>query len=51
MQAEAYNNVFDRMTLVVGERLLMDSIKIIPEWRGIKIAKLRQNSFAQHPGS
>ena len=45
LQVEAYNSVFDKMTLVVGEKLLMDSIKLIPEWWGIKVAKFNSDKI------
>jgi hypothetical protein len=40
-QAKIYNSVFDRITLIVGERHLNDAINIIPEWWGIKLAEMR----------
>lgn len=38
-QMREYNNVFDKMTLVVGNRHLSDAINLIPEWWGIIVAK------------
>ncbi len=35
MQAEIYSRVFDRMTLVVGDRHFDKAARIIPEWWGI----------------
>jgi hypothetical protein len=39
-QMEAYNSVFDRVTLVVGKQHLYDAIGIVPDWWGITIAKI-----------
>ncbi len=39
-QAEAYSKVFDQVTLVVGQAHIIDAIPIIPDWWGIKLAKL-----------
>jgi len=38
-QAEAYNRVFDKMTLVVGEKHILNAIEIVPDWWGIILAK------------
>jgi len=38
-QARAYAAVFDYVTLVVGERHLLDAIEIIPDWWGIRVAR------------
>jgi hypothetical protein len=42
-QMNAYNAVFDRVTLVVGKQHLYDAIKIVPDWWGLIIAK-----FGEH---
>ncbi len=34
-QADLYSKVFDRTTLVVGERHLEDALQIIPHWWGV----------------
>jgi hypothetical protein len=34
-QAAAYSRVFDRLTLVVGERHLMAALALLPEWWGV----------------
>ena len=39
-----YNSVFDQVTLVVGKKHLYEAIKIIPDWWGIKIAKIIDSS-------
>jgi hypothetical protein len=38
-QVKIYNSVLDRITLVVGNRHFKESIKLIPEWWGIKLAE------------
>lgn len=40
-QAEIYNKVFDRVTLVVGERLAPKALAAIPPWWGCSIAKMK----------
>ena len=37
-QMEAYNSIFDRVTLVVGSSHLVDVFKRVPEWWGIETA-------------
>jgi hypothetical protein len=37
-QARVYNNVLDRVTLVVGVRHLKDALRECPDWWGVKIA-------------
>jgi hypothetical protein len=39
-QIVAYAAVFDLVTLVVGERHLLDATEVIPDWWGIRIARL-----------
>lgn len=39
-QAQCYSLVMDKMTLVVGEKHAHEAIAIIPDWWGIKIAKM-----------
>jgi hypothetical protein len=38
-QVESYGRVFDRVTLVVGERHLLHALDIVPHWWGIKVAR------------
>ena len=38
-QAESYNAVFDKMTLVVGLSHLYEAIYIVPDWWGIILAR------------
>lgn len=35
-----YNTVFDKLTLIVGKRYLYNAINILPDWWGIKVAKI-----------
>ncbi len=39
-QREAYNSVFDQVTLVVGSRHFVEAFKMVPEWWGIQIAHI-----------
>src|SRR5260370_36720159 len=36
-QRDAYCGVFDRVTLVVGERHVRDAIEFVPDWWGIRV--------------
>lgn len=42
-QMHIYNAVFEKITLVVGKSHLYDAINIVPDWWGIKIAKIDSN--------
>lgn len=42
-QMDAFNSVFDKMTLVVGKNHLYEAINIVPDWWGIIIAKINVN--------
>jgi hypothetical protein len=42
-QMDAYNSVFDQVTLVVGKQHLYDAIRMVPDWWGITVAKLGTN--------
>jgi hypothetical protein len=39
-QMDAYNSVFDQVTLVVGKQHLYDAVNLVPDWWGITVAKL-----------
>lgn len=39
-QAKIYNSVLDRITLIAGERHLDGAMGIIPEWWGVKLARM-----------
>jgi hypothetical protein len=39
-QVDAYCAVFDLVTLVVGERHLLHAIDLIPQWWGVKVARV-----------
>jgi hypothetical protein len=38
-QMDAYNSVFDQVTLVVGKQHLYDAINLVSDWWGITVAK------------
>lgn len=38
-QATAYGAVFDRVTLVVGERHVRRAVEVVPDWWGIRVAR------------
>jgi len=38
-QAQMYARVFDRLTLVVGERHLRHAVEVVPDWWGIRVAR------------
>lgn len=37
-QADVYNSIFDKVTLVAGSRHIEEAVKLVPQWWGIKIA-------------
>jgi hypothetical protein len=43
-QIKIYNSVLDKVTLVVGRNHLHDSIRLVPDWWGITIAKMSSPS-------
>jgi hypothetical protein len=43
-QMRIYNTVFNKLTLVVGKKHILEAIKIIPDWWGISIAKVTNKS-------
>jgi hypothetical protein len=45
-QVEIYSKVFDRVTLVVGDRLADKAVKVIPSWWGCTIATMRGGEVA-----
>lgn len=38
-QSEAYSEVFDRMTVVVGKEHVLDTLSIVPDWWGVIVAR------------
>jgi hypothetical protein len=42
-QIKAYDSIFDKITLIVGKAHLYEAIKLIPDWWGIKLAKIKNN--------
>lgn len=43
-QMNEFNNVFDKLTLVVGKRHLHKAMYIVPDWWGIVVAKINTNN-------
>ena len=39
-QAKIYNSVLDRVSLIVGERHIKKALTIIPDWWGVKLARM-----------
>ena len=39
-QMNEFNDVFDKLTLVVGKRHLYDAVNLIPDWWGIMVVKI-----------
>ena len=39
-QVQAYNAIFDRVTLVVGRKHFVDAFKMIPDWWGVETAHI-----------
>jgi hypothetical protein len=44
-QVKAYSAVFDFVTLVVGESHLLRAIEVIPDWWGIRIARMESGKL------
>jgi hypothetical protein len=42
-QREAYNSVFDQVTLIVGSKHFVDAFKMVPEWWGIQTAHMSED--------
>jgi hypothetical protein len=47
-QIEIYGKIFDRMTLVVGDRLAPKALKLIPGWWGCVVASMDGAHVALH---
>lgn len=45
-QASVYGAVFDRLTLVVGERHLRRAVDVVPDWWGIRVAREESGSLS-----
>ena len=45
-QAQAYGAVFDRVTLVVGERHVCRAVDVVPEWWGIRVARAEPDGLS-----
>ena len=44
-QIDAYNAVFDEITIVVGKSHLYEAINMVPDWWGVMIAKIVENDL------
>jgi hypothetical protein len=44
-QTETYGRVFDRLTLVVGERHLRRAVEMVPDWWGIRVARVESGEL------
>jgi len=42
-QREAYNSVFDKVTLIVGGKHFIDAFKMIPDWWGIETVHMNED--------
>lgn len=42
-QMQAYNAIFDQVTLVVGSKHFVDAFKMVPEWWGIETARMGED--------
>lgn len=42
-QVQAYNAIFDRVTLVVGSKHFVDAFKMIPDWWGVETAHINDD--------
>lgn len=45
-QMNEFNDVFDKLTLVVGKRHLYNAINIIPDWWGIMVVRINEKNKA-----
>jgi hypothetical protein len=43
-QIKAYSSIMDRMTLVVGYRHAYEALRMVPEWWGVRLAEMKQQS-------
>ena len=43
IQADTYARVFDRVTLVVGERHVRRAVEMVPDWWGIRVARVESD--------
>lgn len=44
LQIDAYNLIFDKVTLVVGRKHILEAMNLIPSWWGITVAKTNNGS-------
>ena len=43
-QIRAYSSIMDRVTLVVGYRHAYEALRMVPEWRGVRLAETNKQS-------
>ena len=43
-QIKAYSSIMDRVTLVVGYRHAYDALRMVPEWWGVRLAEIKEQS-------
>lgn len=44
LQIEAYNLIFDKVTLVVGRKHILEALSAIPNWWGVTVAKAHEDA-------
>lgn len=44
LQIDAYNLIFDKVTLVVGRKHILEALNAIPNWWGVTVAKEQNNA-------
>lgn len=44
LQIDAYNLIFDKVTLVVGKKHILEALNAIPSWWGVTVAKEQNNA-------
>jgi len=44
-QVVSYGRVFDRVTLVVGERHLRRAVEVVPDWWGVRLARTESDKL------
>jgi hypothetical protein len=43
-QIEAYNSVFNRVTLIVGYKHAYEALRMVPTWWGVKLAEMEEST-------
>lgn len=47
-QVQAFSRIFDLVTLVVGERHLRRAVDLVPDWWGIRVARMKSARLSFH---